>query len=66
MVNKFPLMSMLNQDVHLLNYLIITSSVSSGEQIFLSAAAPDLLTRRLRIGDFFELRLKQKAHKSIL
>jgi hypothetical protein len=29
--------------------------------IFLRAAAPDLLTRRLRIGDFFELRLKQKS-----
>ncbi len=24
MVNKFPLMSLLNQDVHLLNYLIMT------------------------------------------
>ena len=61
MVDKILLMSLLNQDVHLLSYLIITLF---GEflvsKFSLGAAAPELLTSHLRIGDFFELRLKAK------
>ncbi len=61
-------MSLLNQDVHLLNCLIMTLFGDySGAFRTENFSAPELLTRHLRIVDFFELRKQQKSpQKSIL
>ena len=68
MVNKFPLMSLPDQDVHLVNYLILNSfGDHSGAFRTENFSTPELLTRHLRIADFFELRKQQKSpQKSIL
>ena len=55
-------MSLYYQDVHLLNYLILTLfGDNSGAFWATDFFAPELLTRHLRIVDFFELRKQQKS-----
>jgi hypothetical protein len=60
-------MSLHDQDVHLLNYLILTSfGDHSGAFRAENFAAPDLLTSHLRFADFFELRLKRKSPQKLI